>query len=428
MYRHGQEEIDAVTRVLRSGQWFRYGDSAAGHQGEAARLETAWCKTLGADHACFTNSGTAALMCCYAGLGIGPGDEVIIPAYTWIASATAVLALGAIPILCDIDASLMLDPNAVEQAITSRTKAICPVHMNGLAADLDRLREITSRHKIFLLEDACQAIGGIWRDGRHLGTLADAGAYSFNHAKVISCGEGGMFVTPHAETYERALIYHDAGVCFRVHASSISLPLFAGINLRGNEILAALVNVQLDRLNGIVDDLHRNRRAVSDALATAADSPEALPTNGGPETGTGATLGFRFADEAGARAFATAFRASTHRHGAVAIVPIDSGRHVFTNWEAVLQHRGAATEAANPYHHPANAGSQPDYSPRTMPNLQTHLTRSVLLGINPDWTAEQCLEVAAAVLAAARSATTATIATSAVATAPPSHLAGVGRP
>ncbi|HTL52336.1 MAG TPA: aminotransferase class I/II-fold pyridoxal phosphate-dependent enzyme, partial [Planctomycetota bacterium] len=148
MYRHGKEEIAAVTRVLESGQWFRYGDPAAGHRGEAAKFEAAWAKTLGSPHACLTNSGTAALMCCYAGLGLGPGDEVIVPGYTWIASATAPLALGVIPILCDVDDSLMLDPVAVERSITPRTKAICPVHMNGLACNLDALQAIAKKHKL----------------------------------------------------------------------------------------------------------------------------------------------------------------------------------------------------------------------------------------------------------------------------------------
>ena len=157
MYRHGKEEIDAAARVLSSDYWFRYGKPEDGHLGEATKLEGEWAKFMGMPHACFTNSGTAALMCAYAGLGLGPGDEVIVPGYTWVATATAPLSLGVIPVVVDVDESLMIDPAAVEKAITPRTKAICPVHMNGWACDMDKILEIAKKHNLLVIEDTCQA-------------------------------------------------------------------------------------------------------------------------------------------------------------------------------------------------------------------------------------------------------------------------------
>lgn len=401
MYRHGPEEIAAVTRVLQSGQWFRYGDAKAGHQGEAQAFEAAWSRTLGSPHACFTNSGTGALMACYAGLGLGPGDEVIVPGYTWIASATAPLALGVIPVLCDVNESLMLDPAAVERAITPRTKAICPVHMNGLAADMTALAAIARKYKIKLIEDACQCDGGLWTGGRRLGTIGDMAAYSFNFYKVIACGDGGMVVARRREHYERALIFHDAGVGFRAHAQALTTPLFAGINLRGNEILAAIMNVQLTRLKGIIRDLLRNRNAIHAAVAAAGHAPQPIPYNGGLGTGTGATLGYRFATESAARNFARAFAAQPVPAGASASLPIDSGRHVYANWEAILNRQGGPTPAGNPFLHPANTATAPHYAKEMLPKTLAILKRTVLIPVNPDWTPAQCSAVAQAITAAA---------------------------
>jgi dTDP-4-amino-4,6-dideoxygalactose transaminase len=395
MYRWGQEEIDAVAAVMRSGHWFRYGEAKDGHTQQAATLEREWAEFVGSAYACFTSSGTAALMCCYAGLGIGPGDEVIIPGYTWIASALAPLAVGAIPVLVDVDESLMLDPAAVERAITSRTKAITPVHMNGLSCDMERLSEIGQRRGVAIVEDACQCVGGVWRDGRRLGAIGDAGAYSFNFYKTISCGDGGMFVTNRRELYERGLIYHDGGAIFRPHAAEIGVEFFAGLNLRGNELLAAIMRVQLKRLDGIVTDLHRVRSAIMEQLS-ARSALRPIRCNGGRSTGTASTLGFAFADEAAARAFAAAL---AHR-GVGCGLPIDSGRHVYSNWEPILARRGSHHPAGGAFQHPLNAGCIPVYDKEMLPRTLERLRSTVLIGMNPDWTGVQAEQVAAAIAAA----------------------------
>ncbi|MBN1809722.1 MAG: aminotransferase class I/II-fold pyridoxal phosphate-dependent enzyme [Planctomycetes bacterium] len=403
MYRHGEEEIKAAAEVLKTDHWFRYGNAESGHQQQAATFEKEWCGAFGVKHAGLVSSGTAALMCCYAGLGIGPGDEVIVPGYTWIASATAPLTMGAIPVIVDVDDSLMMDPEAVEKAIGPRTKAICPVHMAGLACDMERILDIAARHKLYVIEDSCQCDGGVWSDGRKMGTLGDMGAYSFNVYKVIACGDGGLFSTDDEGAFQRALIFHDAGIGFRSHASELKVPIFAGLNLRGNEILAAVMRVQLGRLEGIISDLHRVHGEISERTADAG--VRSVKYNGstgtGTRTGTGASLGFRFGTEKEARRFAAAFAERAAGLSAGAFLPIDSGRHVYSNWEAVMKKRAWHTDAMNPYNHPANAGCCAEYSPDMLPRTLEILKTSVVVGTNPDWTERDIDAVAAAVRAAA---------------------------
>jgi len=397
MYRHGSEEREAVMAAMASGHWFRYGDTKGGHTQQAASFEREWSQAVGAGHACLTTSGTAALMCAYAGLGLGPGDEVIIPGYTWIASALAPLHMGIIPVIVDIDESLMLDPAAVERAITPRTRAIDPVHMNGFVCDLDRLSAIARRHGLLLIEDACQCDGGRWHDGRGIGTIGDAGAFSFNHAKVIACGDGGIFVTNRRETWERALLFHDGGTIFRDHARDLSLEAFCGINLRGSELLAAILRVQLGRLPGIIADLHRARDTVL-ALLRQADI-DLIPMHGGDGTGTGSTVGLRFPSADAATSFVTAFSSDPRHPPARALRPLDSGRHVYANWEPVLARRGSYSTAADPFLHPANAGSTATYGRDLLPRTLAILARTALIGMDPDWTTDQALAVGRSICA-----------------------------
>ncbi len=404
MYRYGEEEVKAVQEVLRSGQWFRYGDPETGHTQQAASFEKKWTASFGVKHAGLVSSGTAALMCCYAGLQIGPGDEVIVPGYTWIASATAPLTMGAIPVIVDINESLMIDPDAVEKAITPRTKAICPVHMVGLACDMDRILDIAKKHNVSVVEDTCQCDGGIWHDGRKMGTIGNMGAYSFNFYKVISCGDSGLFSTDDEECSDRALIFHDTGIAFRTHADQLKVPIFAGLNLRGNEILAAILRVQLGRLDGIIADLHRVHKAVSERIDDAP-GVRPIPYNGssgiGTQTGTGATIGLQFETEERARKFCDAL--SENEAPVSSGLPIDSGRHVYSNWEAFMSRRAMHTDAMNPFNHPANAGSSVNYTQDMLPRTLDLLKTTALVSTNPDWTDAEIDAVSNAIKAAAAS-------------------------
>ena len=176
----GEEEKKEVNEVLETGILMRYGfDGPRKGIWKSKELEAAVCATFGAQYAQLTSSGTAALTTAMAALGIGAGDEVIMPAFTFVASFEAILSAGAIPVLVDIDETLTLSPAAVKAAITYKTKCVMPVHMCGSMADMDALVAICKEHNLILLEDACQSIGGTYK-GKHLGTIGHAGTFSFD--------------------------------------------------------------------------------------------------------------------------------------------------------------------------------------------------------------------------------------------------------
>src|SRR6185503_1338367 len=167
---------------------------------KSKELEEAICHTFGTRYAQLTSSGTSALTTAMAALGIGAGDEIIMPSFTFVASFEAVLSVGAIPVLVDVDQSLTLDPEAVRNAITHKTKCVMPVHMCGSMADLDALQTICDEHDLILLEDACQSIGATYK-GKYVGTIGDAGTFSFDFVKTITCGEGGAVLTNNEDVY-----------------------------------------------------------------------------------------------------------------------------------------------------------------------------------------------------------------------------------
>jgi dTDP-4-amino-4,6-dideoxygalactose transaminase len=214
---------------------------------------------------------------------------VILPGYTFMASALAPLAIGAIPVIAEIDESLTLDPKDAEAKITPRTKVIMPVHMCGLPANLDAIMRVARRHKVRIVEDACQADGGSYK-GKRLGSIGDVGAFSFNFYKNITCGEGGAIVTDDNVVFERALIHHDGGALFRPHAKDIGVPFFAGWNFRLNEILGAVLRVQLKRIDGL---LKRTRAAKHRIVEGLSGSPGlTFITHNDLEGDCGTTVGF----------------------------------------------------------------------------------------------------------------------------------------
>lgn len=364
MYQIGHEEAEAVRRVIESKQLFRY---RGGEGGETDQFEAEWAARLGVSHATAVTSGTAALICGLVGLGIGPGDEVIVPAYTWMATAMAALAVGAVPILAEVDASLALDARDVEEKITSRTKAIIPVHMSGCPCDMDAIMAVAGRHGLPVLEDACQAIGGQYR-GRALGSIGQAGAFSFNHYKIITCGEGGAVVTNDRTVHDRALIYHDMGAAFREHAGSMTVPIFCGTNFRMNEILSAILRVQLGRLDGILDALRQEKKALREELATIS-AFTFNPVND-LDGDCGVVLNLLFESPAQAERFVGRMTEIGFPVGRA----IDSGRHVYTNWSPVLEQRGSHHPGLDPFRANCAVKYTQDMCPRTLEYLACTVT------------------------------------------------------
>ena len=372
----GQREIDAVARVIRSGHLFRYGDPKTGHLNECAKFEKELAAMTGTEYALTVTSGTAALICALVGLGVGPGDEVILPGYTFMASALAPLAIGAIPVIAEIDESLTLDPKDAEAKITSRTKVIMPVHMCGLPANMNAIMRIARRHKVKVVEDACQADGG-WYKGKCLGSIGDVGAFSFNFYKNITSGEGGAIVTNDQVVYERALIHHDGGAIFRPHAKDIGVPFFAGWNFRLNEILGAILRVQLKRIDGL---LTRTRAAKHKIVESLSGYPGVRFIKHNDLAGDcGTTVGFLFGSEAQMRGFMTALG----KRGVGSWSPIDSGRHVYTNWEPVMEKRGSYHPSLDAYRRAENRGAQSGYTADMCPRTLDILSRTAYVNTSP---------------------------------------------
>jgi dTDP-4-amino-4,6-dideoxygalactose transaminase len=371
MYEIGEAEIEAVARVIRKGQLFRY---RGGEGGEVDRFEAGMREKLGCRHFLTVTSGTAALINGLVGLGIGPGDEVILPAYTFMATPEAVLNVGAMPVVAEVDESLLLDVADVARKITPRTKVIIPVHMQGLPCDMEPLLALARSRGLVVLEDACQAVGGSYR-GRRLGTWGDAGAFSFNHFKIITCGEGGGLATSDRRVYERALIHHDGGCGFRMHAKELHEPLFAGNNYRMNEILGAILNEQLARLDGILARLRERKQWLRAAL-TGASGFRLTPVY--DEAGDcGCVLALLFENAEARRAAQARIQQAGYPVGS----PIDSGHHVFCNWTPLLERRGSFHPAQDPYRRAENRECRGELTTTSCPRTLEILDRTAALPI-----------------------------------------------
>jgi dTDP-4-amino-4,6-dideoxygalactose transaminase len=316
----------AAIRVLARGELGRYTTNGAS---EVKRFEDELCEATGVQYALGVNSGTSALVCALVGLGVGPGDEVLVPAYTWVSSAAAPLAVGAVPVLVEIDSTLTIDPNDIRRKITPHTKAIIVVHMLNLVCDMDAIMAIAKEHNLLVVEDACQAVGVTYR-GRRVGTIGHAGAFSFNQHKNIQSGEGGAVLTNDERVYARALMYHDIGSYIRRDRVKTEEPLFVGVNYRMPELAAAILRPQLRRLDRKLDRLRGRRRY---ALAKLRSIPHARFTVS-PHNDESSAVGLTvvFLDSDLARRFSTA-------RGVIRLIETD--RHVYTNWESLLSRRSA---------------------------------------------------------------------------------------
>lgn len=392
MFETGREEVDAVAEVIRSKKLFRY---RGGEGGWSDACEKRLREIFGCSESLIVTSGTGALICGLVGLGIGPGDEVIVPAYTWLASAGAVLSVGAIPVLAEIDETLTLDPEDFARRIGPRTKAVIPVHMRGRPSDMDRIMAVAAERGLAVLEDSCQAVGGSYR-GRRLGSIGDAGALSFNYFKIITCGEGGALLTSRRPLFERALYHHDMGSTFRGH--TLSEQSFLGSTFRMNEILAAMLHVQLGRLDSILARLRERRDWIIEAVRSSHSSLEISPS-ADPAGDCGLYASFLFPDArerekvaAHAREINDSCRLDS---------PIDTGMHVYTNWQVLLEQKGAAHPAMNPYRRVENRECRRDIAPDSCPETLNILARTGMVTVKIESTREDCEKIASALCRAA---------------------------
>ncbi len=261
------KERKEVNDVLDTGILMRYGfDGPRKGIWKSKELEEAICKTFGSQYAQLTSSGTAALTTALSALSIGYGDEVITPCFTFVASFEAILSVGAVPVLVDVDDTLTLDPVAVRKALTTKTKAIMPVHMCGSMADMDALQAICREYKLVLLEDACQSIGGSYK-GKALGTIGDAGTFSFDFVKTMTCAEGGVVMTNREDVYTQCDGYTDHGHDHKGADRGADLHPFIGYNYRISELHAAVGLAQIKRLPEFLTIQKKNHTLLKNMLA-----------------------------------------------------------------------------------------------------------------------------------------------------------------
>jgi len=261
----GDEELAELTDVIRSGRLSRYGPDDDTFPAKVHTFEASVAERAGVGHALAVNAGTSALLLALIGVGVGPGDEVIVPGFTYVATISTVVYARAVPVLAEVDATFDLDPADVEARITPRTKAIVAVHMLGAPARIDELKAVAERHGLALIEDAAQAFGATHR-GRWLGSIGDAGAYSFNEYKTITAGDGGMLVTSDDALYRRCFALHDQGQVPDGRGLAVPETPALGLNFRMTEVQGALLVAQLRKLDRIREHLRHNRDLVWDRL------------------------------------------------------------------------------------------------------------------------------------------------------------------
>ncbi|MDQ6435523.1 aminotransferase class I/II-fold pyridoxal phosphate-dependent enzyme [Mesorhizobium sp. LHD-90] len=367
MYMAGEEEIEAIAKVIRSGKLFRYRDDS-----ECERFEKRYAKHLGVGEFALGVSGTYGLAAGLVGLGIGPGDEVLVPAHTYMATATAVLAVGAIPVIVDIDETITISPDAIRDAVGPHTRAVIPVHMWGAACDMDAIMDIAEEHGLMVLEDVCQGIGGSY-EGRKLGSIGHAGAFSFNFFKNMSGGEGGGIATSDPKVAERARCYIDPCHFYWQGRNDDTKP-FAGVGARASELLGAMLNVQLDRLDGMIRSMRAEKKKILAGTKHLGNlGLRATPMNSADHDCATQVM-YTLPSEEAAQVFVKTMPA---------VIAGKTGRHTFTQWDQVLMHEGAHHPAVNPYALPQNKGLRMSYPDGMCKASLDILNRTVMVATNP---------------------------------------------
>jgi dTDP-4-amino-4,6-dideoxygalactose transaminase len=367
MYIVGQEEIDAIAEVIRKGALFRYGVG-----GECERFERRYAEYLGVSQVALTCSGTYALTAAVTSLGIGPGDEVLVPAHTYMATAMAVLAAGAIPVIVDVDESITIDPEAIDDAVGPRTTTVIPVHMWGAACNMDRIMEVAAKHDLLVLEDACQAAGGDY-EGRKLGTIGHAGAFSFNYYKNMTAGEGGAVCTDDERVAERVRCAIDPCHFYWQGRSDQQKP-FAGNGARASEIMGAMLNVQLDRLPGMIEPMRAEKKRILAGTAHLGNLGLKPSPMNSPEHDCATHVMYLMPSAEAATRFVEVFPS---------VIAGKTGRHNYTEWDQILIGEGAAHTAMNPYRMADNRDCRRSYTKDMCQRSLDILNRTVMVPTHP---------------------------------------------
>lgn len=384
----GEEEKAQLLEVIERKYLFRY-YGPEDYPSKVREFEEKFAARMGAKHCLAVNSCTSALISALVACGVGPGDEVIVNGYTFFASCASIIAAKAIPVICEIDESMTLDPDDLEKKITPYTKAVIAVHMRGAPCDMDRITAICKKHNLRLIEDCAQACGGSYK-GKALGTFGDVGCFSFQYHKIITAGEGGACITNDARLYDRLMAYHDTAACWRPDrfgGERYDGELFCGVNYRMSELTGAVMLAQLGKLDTLVSQMKANKTRIKNQIA---DIPGITFRKLYDEVGDTAICFMWMLDTPEkVEPFVTALRAEGVDVAGVYNKGIPDW-HIYSHWKHVIQQKTPTSDGC-PYSCPHYKGSAPSqYSEDICPQTNEILSRTVHLDIPAQLTKEDC--------------------------------------
>ena len=367
MYEIGNQEVQAIKKIISKGKLFRYLENS-----ECDFFEKNYSKYLSIKHTALASSGTAALTAALVGLKIGPGDEVLIPAHTYMATAMSVLSVGAIPIIVDIDETLTIDPKALEDACGPLTRAAIVVHMWGTTCNMNAIMKIAKKKNLFVIEDACQGVGGGY-EKKMLGTIGHVGAFSFNYYKNMTSGEGGAVVSNNKEIIERAKCAIDP--ChFYWQGRKNSLKPFAANGSRASEFMGALLNVQLKRLPGMIKKMRAERNKILSSTQNLSNMGIKHSPLNSKNYDCGNYVFFKFNNTLDAEKFTSIFPAP---------IAGKTGRHNYTEWDQILLKEGSFHQSLNPYKLSQNKKCRMNYSKNMCKSSLEILDKTIMIPTDP---------------------------------------------
>jgi 8-amino-3,8-dideoxy-alpha-D-manno-octulosonate transaminase len=379
----GAEERKEINDVMQTGILFRYGhDAQRNNHWKARDFEAEVKKITGAAYAHAMSSGSTAIATALAASGIGAGDEVIVPPFTFIASVEAVLFIGAVPIFAEIDETLCLSAEGIVKALTPKTKGVCLVHMCGGNADMDSIMAVIKKHNLILVEDAGQAFASSYK-GTYTGLFGKAGSYSFDFFKIATAGEGGVLVTNDEETYKKADVYSDHGHSHIGAKRGMEEHPYLGFNYRISELHAAIGVAQTRRVPGIKEKNRHNKKFLQDLLSKNSNIGFAKP--GDPSGDSATFLNILLPDTASAKRTVDEFNAA-------GVAGFDywflNMYHFINQWDHLKNLQTVSTLPAELVQRPQ------DYVTMKLPKTQELVGRLISFGIRCTWTDEQMTELA----------------------------------
>lgn len=376
MYELGTKELNAVKRALEKRTYFRYLGT------ETVKFEKEWAELIGVKSAIAVTSGTAALIISLKAMGIGPGDSVLVPGYTFISTALAVTAVGAIPIYTEVDETLTLCPVDMERKIEKHTACVIPVHMQGMPCNMRAIRKIAKGKNILILEDCCQAIGGSYGKKR-LGAIGDMGAFSFNQFKIISCGEGGACATSNRKYGEKAYMAQDGGCSVWPEKGKMHESYFCGGNFRFNDLNAVIMREQVKRLDRILTTLRKTRSMFLAGINLPVGFKFVISND---ENGN---CGVCFLIQAENIKAAEKLEAIMVKHLVPGVHrPINSGRHVYSAWDVVKSKVGGHHPDWDCFRHPRNKKIKTNYR-QPLRQTDKYLKKTVLCPTPYGWSKQR---------------------------------------